>query len=453
MKLPKRPPSEPNDPDELIAMILPKPTREISDLIARADLEQWNFEDFEHRAKAGGVDPVAVWRRIRFFRRVRSLVLPLETMAGNPFRFRIEPSMQRQLREFDLSLGGGIVHDRPGLTTEEERRRYLITSLAEEAIESSRLEGAITTREKAREMIRENRSPRDPHERMILNNYEAMRRLADWKSSALTMELLLEIHRTLTAGVMPREDQSGRLRNASEKFNVWDEVDQQVLHAPPPAEALPERLGRMFSWINEPDRSDAEFTHPVIKAITLHFWLAYEHPFVDGNGRTARALFYWAMLRAGYWLIEYIPISNIIVRQRTAYARAFLNAEQDGEDLNYFLVNQLRVLELATGEFHRHVERKREERDRLTAIVGAALFNARQQALLTRALRDPTTRFRYATHANSHGITLATARTDLLELEERGLLVGNRRGRSFEFVAAPELETRLQRLRRGSSRA
>lgn len=46
------------------------------------------------------------------------------------------------------------------------------------------------------------------------------------------------------------------------------------------------------------------FIHPAIRAIILHFWLGYDHPFVDGNGRTARALFYWAMLRQNYSLFE-----------------------------------------------------------------------------------------------------------------------------------------------------
>ena len=56
------------------------------------------------------------------------------------------------------------------------------------------------------------------------------------------------------------------------------------------------------------------FIHPMIRSIILHFWLAYDHPFVDGNGRTARALFYWSMLRHGYWLFEFISISQIILK-------------------------------------------------------------------------------------------------------------------------------------------
>ncbi len=56
------------------------------------------------------------------------------------------------------------------------------------------------------------------------------------------------------------------------------------------------------------DKADF-FIHPVIRAILLHFMLAYDHPFVDGTGRTARALFYWSMAHQGYWLMDFISIT------------------------------------------------------------------------------------------------------------------------------------------------
>lgn len=52
----------------------------------------------------------------------------------------------------------------------------------------------------------------------------------------------------------------------------------------------------------------------------LHFMLGYEHPFVDGNGRVARAMFDWAMLRNGYWLFEFISVSRIIRQAPAKYA-------------------------------------------------------------------------------------------------------------------------------------
>ena len=71
----------------------------------------------------------------------------------------------------------------------------------------------------------------------------------------------------------------------------------EVLHVPPPAEELPERLQRLCDFAN--GASDTAYVPPVVRAIVAHFMLAYDHPFVDGNGRTARLLLYWSMLTPG----------------------------------------------------------------------------------------------------------------------------------------------------------
>ena len=185
-----------------------------------------------------------------------------------------------------------------------------------------------------------------------------------------------------------------------------------------------------------------EFIHPGIRAIIIHFWLAHDHPFVDGNGRTARALFYWSMLRSGYWLAEFMTISSIILKQPRQYYRAFINTEMDDNDMTYFIHYHLDVIERSIQELNQYIERKQaEQRDRLD--VHASRFNPRQRAILTRALRDPLAIFTYTSHANSHGIVLATARMDLLELEQCGLLNSNRKGRQFEFTPAPDIHEQL----------
>jgi Fic family protein len=61
--------------------------------------------------------------------------------------------------------------------------------------------------------------------------------------------------------------------------------------------------------------------------------LGYEHPFEDGNGRTARALFYWSMLNQGFWLTEFLTVSKILRKAPAKYARSFLYTEQDSNDL------------------------------------------------------------------------------------------------------------------------
>ena len=158
----------------------------------------------------------------------------------------------------------------------------------EEAIASSILEGAATTRKKAKEMLREGRKPKTRGERMIQNNYATMRKIKDHVSEELSVELLCELQESITAGTLEDASASGRLRRPDEDVMVVDVVDGTVLHNPPDAGLLKDRLKLMCDFANE--SKSTGFIHPVIKGIILHFWLAYEHPFVDGNGRTARAI-------------------------------------------------------------------------------------------------------------------------------------------------------------------
>jgi Fic family protein len=73
--------------------------------------------------------------------------------------------------------------------------------------------------------------------------------------------------------------------------------------------------------------------------------LGYDHPFLDGNGRTARALFYWAAANNGYWLMEFISISQIIKQSPAQYGKSFLYSEYDENDVTYFIVHQLSVID------------------------------------------------------------------------------------------------------------
>jgi Fic family protein len=186
------------------------------------------------------------------------------------------------------------------------------------------------------------------------------------------------------------------------------------------------------------------FIHPVIRSIILHFWLAYDHPFVDGNGRTARALFYWSMLRHGYWLCEYISISRVLRKAPARYARSFLFTETDDNDLTYFILEQLNVLDKAVDELHRYLRRKATQLQTLEReLRGVLSLNYRQRSLVSHALRHPHQLYTFESHRTSHNISYQTSRTDLLDLHEKGLLLKSKRGKALVFEAVQDLEGRL----------
>jgi Fic family protein len=182
----------------------------------------------------------------------------------------------------------------------------------------------------------------------------------------------------------------------------------------------------------------------VVRAIVLHFWLAYDHPFSDGNGRTARALFYHSMLRQGYWLTEFLSISRSLYEAPAQYGMAFLHTETDDNDLTYFLLHQLQVLLRAIDELYSYLDRKAAEVSQVErALRRTPGFNHRQLDLLGHALRHPDSVYTISSHAGTHNVVYQTARLDLLDLEAKGLLDRNTVGREFRFYPARNLSERL----------
>jgi Fic family protein len=311
----------------------------------------------------------------------------------------------------------------------------------EEAIRSSQLEGAATTRPVAKEMIRSGRRPKDRSEQMILNNFRTMQHIHQLKDEALTPDRVFELHRMVTEDALDDPSAAGRLRHADEKVHITDFYNE-VFHVPPPAGQLEGRLAVMCDFANM--KIPEGFIHPVIRSIILHFWLAYDHPFTDGNGRCARALFYWSMLKYKYWLCEFISISHIIYRAPMKYYRAFLYTETDENDLTYFVLHHLDIIRAAIHELHLYLERKTKEiKEAEQHLKGFCHLNHRQRALISHALRHPDARYTFRSHRLSHNVVYETARTDLLDLAEKGLLEMGKMGRTRHFRPVKELQKAL----------
>jgi Fic family protein len=323
----------------------------------------------------------------------------------------------------------------------ETKNRYYVNSLIQEAFTSSQLEGATTTRLVTKELIQTGRQPFDKSEQMILNNFTAMKSINKLKDEPLSKELVFNIHQLVTEKTLDNSSAAGRFRSVNERIRIID-MYNEVFHEPPPAQQIEQRMAAMcdFANCNTPEY----FIHPVIRAIILHFWLAYDHPFVDGNGRTARALFYWLMLRHRHWLFEFVSISQIIVKAPAKYARAFLYTETDDNDLTYFIIYHIDVIRRAIKVLYEYLERKTKDlRDIENRLRAIATLNHRQRALMSHALRHPNYRYTFRSHQISHNVVYQTSRLDLLNMEKRGLLKSNKIGKTWYFTPVEDLEKKL----------
>ncbi len=400
-----------------------------------------HWDELRHRKPPEGLDRLEWWFALKMRREACAREVPLLDKNHLAFRFNLSDPLPSCLHLVDSRATGGIQQPQPVINP-ESRSAYLVRSLIEESITSSQLEGASTTREVAKRMIKEGREPRNRSEKMILNNYLTMHQILEIRNEEMTGDLLFEIHRMVTEGTFDNSSDCGRFRRPDERVVVGDPYGE-VFHVPPPAEELERRLDLMLNFAN--GASPAWFIHPFVRSMILHFWLAYDHPFIDGNGRTARALFYWSMLRYGYRLFEYLSISNVILKAPARYGLAFLYSESDENDLTYFLVYHAGVVERAIEALQQDIERSAQQLKVVEAdLAGLTDLNHRQRDLIAHALRHPNQNYSIEYHRSSHGVVYETARKDLMQLADRGLLKKHKAGKTWRFTPPPDLERRLR---------
>ena len=380
-------------------------------------------DDTEH-----GFNPKHVWAMLNGMRRNNRIPLPMIDEDSEPFCFWNLPRYQKFFRDFDSLCSGQILSDSP-----LHKRIFIQNGELEESIYSSKIEGAVTTISEAKIMIQQDRNPRNKSEQMIINNYETMKRIrTEWHEQPLSLELLFTMHQTITQQTDIRNDQIGRLRTNADNIKVIDELTGEIAHIPPDEKFLQDQIIHLINFANDTASANEDYWHPLVKAIVLHFWIGYLHPFADGNGRLARSLFYWYLLRNGYWAIPFIPISAKISRSPAQYRDAYLLTEQVDNDFNYFFEYHLRQIKLAIADFKVNLSQLRQQKTATSSFVRQG-FNDRQAELLQYFLVKPDGRTNISIHQHYHQVSYLTARSDLLHLEEEGLLSSRKSGRTLWF--------------------
>ena len=373
--------------------------------------EYW--DKAKYKALPPGFTPEDLWRFVVADRRTKIV----QVWPKYHVHFSLTGMMQQQCHQYDMNFGGSW--GAGSLIQDEHRERYLVSSLMEEAISSSQMEGAATTRRVAKDMLRRHATPRDRSQQMIVNNYQTIRFIVEHKQEPLTMEMLLHIHHLMTDRTMERPEDAGQFRK-NDDVVVENAITHDIVHRPPSYRDIPQFVDHLCSFFNA--SQPPTFIHPIIRGIVIHFMLAYMHPFVDGNGRTSRALFYWYMLREGYWLTEYLSISRIIYRSKNSYEKAFLCSEADGMDIGYFIAYHLRVLGLAFRDLQSYLQRKIEEREAAAAYLSIPGLNERQAEMIKMYADNPNAMYTVREFQARFQVTPTTIKSDLKQLMKMGIV-------------------------------
>lgn len=369
------------------------------------------WDKIKYRAK--DCSALELWSAIKLFRQLHRNKVGF---ANYDFYYVISDYIQESLHQFDLHIGQNLGAD-IGIA-ETDRTKFMISSIMEEAISSSQMEGASTTRRRAKEMIQQGRKPKNKSEQMILNNFITMKYIVNHKGEELTLENLLYVHKLITSETLINEEDEGKFRN-NDDVHVVNLSNGEIVHTPPMVSELESLLRDLCTFFN----SDTErFIHPIIKGCIIHFMIGWIHPFTDGNGRTARAVFYWYLLKKGYWLTEYLSISRIIKDTKAQYEKAYLYSEIDDNDLSYFITYHLKTIDKAFKALKEYVDRKQKEAFQAAKFMKIPGVNDRMAQVLKIIHDDPDRVLCSKEIESRFNISNFTARTDLKSLVELGFL-------------------------------
>lgn len=401
------------DRKTIVNALLKESNEEIAQLVDAINSNYEYWDKVKYKSLPEGFTPQMLWAHVKASR-LRGMITVWEKYDIN---LCITSKMLRMCHEFDMKFGSFWETDNDAQSP--EKKYYLSSSLMEEAIYSSKMEGASITRVVAKEMLRKKKSPQNKAQQMIVNNYSTIRYIVEHKDEPLTEESLLYVHKLMTENTLDNPADAGRFRT-NDKVVVADMIEGDIVYTPPTYKDIPDFVETICDFFN--NSNPRTFIHPIIKGIIIHFMVAYMHPFVDGNGRTARALFYWYMLKENYKLTEYMSISRVISKSKASYEKAFRYTENDGNDMGYFVAYNLKALEISFQQLREYIQRKQQEKKAANTFMMAGNINYRQAMVLQRLTEEPDAILTVRDVQEQFSVSSMTARKDLTDLVQQGYL-------------------------------
>jgi len=354
----------------------------------------------------------------------------LRDQDDNPFKYWITPKIHKLLHDIDTN--------KPRYEKSENIRQILnellIQNLIDEAFYSSAIEGALTTRKRACE-LQAGSPPTNRSEQMCLNNYHTMEFILKNLKRPIDEQFIFELHKIVTEKTLDEKDEpfAGTYRN--DFVEVKNSSNDKIIYTPPDAVQVPKMMNSLYYWINLDE--DPFFLHPVLKASIIHFYTVYVHPFFDGNGRTARALMYYYLLKHGYEFMKYFSISKAITEnKKSKYYKAIKDVEDHDSDLTYFLLYSSQMVLNAISTVSKEKDREESIRDWLKKIQNKGIIlNSRQQRLFKLNLKSPLFPITIKKYKKIFKVVYETARSDLFDLTDKELLKKEKKGKKYIFCS------------------
>jgi Fic family protein len=377
------------------------------------------------------------WELLGVLRRFAGTSCPIPTPDGEEFWYSLDGGALRCLELIARHCRSeSSLHQ---MLREREGHRFLVRCRVEEAIATCRLDGVVVDQRRTSDMLQDGRAPRTPAERLVLNSYEMLTELESVTQEPFSPQLVRSLYDRVTSGVDVAALDRGPAR-----------PDLDGMPNPAASRAGSEDPGMLEAICDYANGVTGDPAEPLaVKAFMLLSITAYARPLRDLNDTVGRHLLRLFAVSRDYPVLSYLPTSLMrlrwldhtlepgIARFDTLEHRPVIPGSMDGtEDI----LTHLQLTTAALIELLGYIERARQEDVALhKALDAAAHLNYRQRSVLAQALANPGSQFRIRQHQTSHRVVYQTARTDLLDLVDRGYLHKEDRGRAFVFLPSSGL--------------
>lgn len=398
------------------------------------------WEEFLGMPQPAGMSPLETWGLLSDVGQCLAVPVPIPDLDDNPRWYR-------RTHEIDNAAHVIACACRPVSQLNQDMnamagQHFRVKSRIDETIAAAQLDGLAISQTEAEVLLRLDRTPQTAAERLLVNTFAALDHLPDLIGDSFSREMFWSLHDLLLEG-----------------------VDQSALHRQPPLNGTvlgrgpddPEKQKRlagrqmdyMAAYLNRESSDPGDL--PVLQALLIADVMRYCRPLgiVSSQvGRLAARLF---ALKNDLPVLGLLPVSRAKVDWETGIIAppkvccdqptyAAIRAHS-ASDVTPTLTLAAQLTLIALKDLQLYIDSwKRRDAEMRDILLKDPLVNHRQRSILARALRNPDAEFRIRYHQRNHNIHYATARRDLLELEAKGYLVMEQRGRAFVFSRGPRLD-------------
>ena len=263
----------------------------------------------------------------------------------------------------------------------------------------------------------------------VLNYLGVLEGIEDYLvEGAVTEETVLRLHNDVSKEVLDDPRNEGKYRKI--RVYVGNSVTGEVIFMPPPPSVVKDMMSDLIEWMVS---DTAAVMNPVLVAGIVHYEFVRIHPFVDGNGRTARALATLVLVMREFDIKRFFALDDYYDSDRPSYYKALNEVDQETLDLTEWLDYFTQGVLVAISEVKTKVLKLSMDRKRVKG-KGQVALTRRQMEIVQHAIDNDMITTKEV--AQRYKISIQAALKELKKLVEMQVLTMQGKGRATHFVLA-----------------